>query len=383
MRIIFTMRIYLFLIGMVGVFCTTTAQATITCSADNVRTDTLQITPINISAGPDLPLGSVLYRGTWKDPDGSYVALCRTDDSSGEAGSIRYNLGIELAPYPLSSWSGSPYSGRVYSTNIPGVGIAVWYAHNAVTESSSYATGSPFEFEITAPHVNKRLSWGSSFDISLVKIGDTPPGNYTIQASTFPTVKRFVTAGSSNVTGLLPFTARTIIFSGSLTVSAQTCTTPDVDVYLGAHDVSSFASVESTTPWVDSSIKLTNCPTAQGYFNNQNPVNLSTGVVPASTSNQFGITLSPTNNIFDATNGIMEVTPSPFSATGVGIQIAHGKIGATDPLPFNLNTESRVDFPKNGDSTIVYHLVARYIKTGTKVTSGLAEGKLTITVNYY
>ncbi|QPF30590.1 type 1 fimbrial protein (plasmid) [Klebsiella sp. BDA134-6] len=382
MKPILGLKLYAFLTGSLFFLFSGMAEATITCLPENTRTDTLQIKPLNISAGPDLPPGTVLYRGTWRETDWTNLIQCQTTSTNGESGSVNYNLGIETAPYPLSTWSGSPYGGKVYTTNIPGVGIAVWYSFKAVTTSSPLITSANIDITVQNSGTTLRLSVSSAFDFSLVKIGDTPPGNYTIQASSFPVVKRFFTANSTNIKGL-PATVRTIVFSGSLNVSAQTCTTPDVNVHLGSHDVSTLTGVGSATPWVDSSIKLTDCPTFRGYYPESNPVNLSTGAIPASTGNKFSVTLSPVNSILNAANGIMAVTPSANAATGVGIQIAHGATSTTGPVPFNLAASANMDLPKNGVGTIIYPLAARYIKTDTSVTPGPADGRIIFTINYY
>lgn len=382
MKFITGLRGYHFLSAGIIYLCSGMADAAITCVPENIRTDTLQIAPVNISAGPDLPLGTVLYRGTWRDTDGKKLLKCQTSSPGGESGRVNYNLGIESSPYPLSTWSGSPYGGKVYTTNIPGVGIAVWYSFKAVTTSSPLATSVNTDITVQNAETTFWLSVTGAFDISLVKIGDTPPGNYTIQASSFPVVKRFFTANSNNINGL-PATVRTVNFSGSLNVSAQTCTTPDVNVHLGSHDVSTLAGAGSATPWIDSSVKLTNCPTFRGYYTESNPVNLSTGVIPAPTGNKFSITLSPVSSILNAEKGIIAVSPSANAATGVGIQIAHGTPGTASPVPFNLAASGSMALPKDGASTITYPLVARYIKTEPRVTPGSAEGKVIFTINYY
>lgn len=379
MRKTFNINACLLIFLSVALFYSSNSQAIITCTP-NARTDTMAITPMNISAGSDLPLGSVIYRGTWYDSNWNNLMRCTSDNPSGETGTVSYKLGIDSSPYPLSSWSGSPYGGNVYNTNIPGIGIAVWYAGNTVTTTKFFTLLGNRQINIPASN-SYYDGISSAFDISLVKIGPTPTGNYAITGSSLPVVKYFYTAGS-NVAGL-PITVRTVTFSGSLNVSAQTCTTPEVNVNLGTYDTSSLTSVGSATPWIDSSIRMTNCPKFQGYFNNGNPVNLSTGSAPTSTSNQFGVTLTPISTILDAANGIMSLTPSPTSATGVGIQIAQGTSSTTSPALFDFNKESMTDLPKTGDSDITYPLVSRYIKMSPHVTPGPADGKVTFTLNYY
>lgn len=63
MKFITGLRGYHFLLAGIIYLCSGMAEAAITCVPENTRTDTLQITPVNISADPGLPPGTVLYRG--------------------------------------------------------------------------------------------------------------------------------------------------------------------------------------------------------------------------------------------------------------------------------------------------------------------------------
>lgn len=362
----------------VGCFICSHVQASILCTPGTSRTENLQITPMNISAGPDLPLGTIIYRGVRFETDGSNLINCSTTSPGGDTGILNLELGIDLAPYPLSSWSGSPYAGKVYTTNIPGIGVVVGYDDNAVTTMSPYRLGSYLiKLEPGAPELI--LGLAAKFDLSLIKIGSTPPGNYTINASTFPTAKLFFT-GSANVYGL-PVTVRRINYSGTLTVSAQTCTTPDVNVPLGVHDASELSGGNNTTSWVEFNINLVNCPEFRGYYPGSNPVNLTAGLYGVSTHNQYGLTLSPTTSIIDAELGIMNVIQSKEAAKGIGIQIASIKSGLKSP--FNFNAEEKYTSPSDGVNIINIPMAARYIKVSSNTSPGEADGKITFTINYY
>ncbi|WP_426617182.1 fimbrial protein [Raoultella sp. R2A007] len=323
-----------------------------------------------------MPLGTVLYGGTISAPIELHL---KCSSPTPESGSVKWMLGLESVNFPLSSWSGSPFGGQIYETNIPGVGIAVWYAGKAVTKESPVMA---FENLITTTE-NQAFYFGMSsiFDISLMKIGNTPPGNYTIDSSSFPSMVKYYEAGS-NMAGNFPIIARRYQLSGSINVSARTCTTPDVKVPLGTHSASVFSAADGT-PWVDASIRLTDCPVFSGYHSAYSRVNLATGDIPPTTNNQISISLAPVNGIFDAENGVINITPSDESARGVGIQIAHGTPGTPSPEPFAFNRPSVVNLPKTGDSTITYPLVARYVKTSSAFSSGKADGRVTFTVNYY
>jgi len=363
-------------------FISHSVLAQMTCVAGTQRTDTYALTPGTLSAGPDMPLGSIIYNMTWNDNNIGNQIICNTDIATGETATTPgLSLGVDTTPYPLSSWTGSPFPGKVYSTNIPGIGFAVWQNGNAATKQSPLISG-PYTITIEKSTTTTNVGSGAPIDVSLIKIGNTPPGQYTINASTFPVVTRFWPASSVLANTVI---SRRIAFTGTLTVAAQTCTTPDVNVGLGSYDVSSFNNSGSSTPWVDASITLTNCPVFQGYYPNAtNSVKItgSTATPPAPKNNQFGVILSPVNGVIDAANGIMNVTPTAHSAKGIGIQIANGTTSSVGQF-FNMSMESKINAPTNGRATISIPLVARYIKTDTTVTPGRADGKVTFTINYY
>lgn len=382
MKFIMKMKHKLVLIWVATIFFSGSAFAQITCVPGPQRTDTYAITPGMLSAGPDMPLGTIIYNMTWNDNNTGNQIRCNTNISGGESATTPgISLGIESAPYPLSSWNGSPFSGKVYTTNIPGIGFAVWSNGNAATIESSVING-PFTITIPDSSTMQNIGSGSPLEVSLIKIGNTPPGNYVINASTFPVVKNFWPASPLIANAV---TSRRITFTGNLTVVAQTCTTPDVNVNLGSYDTSVLSSAGSATPWIDASIKLTNCPVFQGYFPEPTgsvQITGNTTTQPASKNNQFGVRLTPVGDIINSASGIIAVSSSANAATGVGIQIANGTPSVVGQL-FNLSSELKINTPKSGVSTINIPLISRYIKTGSEVTPGRADGKVTFTVNYY
>ncbi|RDL18884.1 fimbrial protein [Serratia fonticola] len=380
MKTIFCTKAYAALLGSLFFLFSHTTQAVVTCSLGTARTETATLTPSNISAGPDLPVGTVIYRSTWIDASPANQIKCTTDIATGDTGKSLVRAILVSAPYPLSSWAGSPFPGAVYQTNIPGVGVAVWFSNIPMTTTSSIVIGA-IDFSIPSSSSSVNYGFNNLFDFSLIKIGEMTPGVYNFNApSSLPVVKIYLDAFINSMG--FPITTRTINFSGTLQISAQTCTTPDVNTYLGSYDTALLSSVGST-PWVDSSIKLTNCPVFRGYYPTSNPTMIK-GSSPSSivsTNNQFGIRLNPTSAIIDAANGVMSVTTSANAATGVGIQMAYGT--AQSPELFNFMNEKNVISPKDGSRTITLPLVARYIKTAPTVTPGRADGKVTFTVSYY
>lgn len=180
-----------------------------------------------------------------------------------------------------------------------------------------------------------------------------------------------------------------IKFQGQLTVSTQTCTTPNVNVNMGSYEKRQyFTAIGATTPWVDASITLTNCPTFYGFYNANNSTlmfdySTGTGAVATSTSNSIGVRLTPTSNVIDSTNGVMAIDSTvPGAASGVGIQIGWGMSNKA-PTFFNFAAEQTLTLPKDGSSTIRVPLVARYIQTEANAVPGKANGKAVFLINYY
>lgn len=369
------------------------ALAAVVCSPLNgaPRTDTVQLSPPVISAGADIPVGTVIYQRRWMSGEtGLSVMKC----ASAVDTSMWFNIAwsIDQAPMLLANWTGSPFGGAVYQTNIPGVGVAF----SRSPDSESLILGQPF---YRFPSDTNSLVTGGSYEpylsnrdiyVTLIKIGTITAGSYNLSAAGLPTASiSIVNALSYPATAGLPIKAHIIKLQGQLTVSAQTCTTPNVSVNLGSFDIRQyFTGSGTTTPWVDSSIALTNCPVFHGFYNASKPTlmfdyNIGSGTVANSINNSIGVRLTPATNVIDAANGIMAIDSSVSgAASGVGIQIASGSSSQT-PTPFNFAAEQRVTLPKDGSSTIRVPLVARYIQTESNIMPGKANGKVVFLINYY
>lgn len=378
---------YFSLLGGLSLLFSSMAQALIKCSALSAPSHTVPVTTGALSVGPDMPLGSIIYRGnigSGVNELSGYINCQSTPGPNvpGETFSYTTSYGISNAPRSLSAWNSSPYAGKVYETGIPGVGIAMLVSGDVFTATA------PVQFtnsaRIYANGDNVMIGVGA-LGFSLIKIGTIPAGNFNISAAAFPTIllRRFGDA-SGNV---VPFNFPLVYynFSGVLRFTQPTCVTPNVDVELGSHDVAAFAAAGSTTPWQSFNIQLTNCPTFSGYYNYSNfPILFNPSgstSTPATVSNNFGLRLTPTGSIINNANGIMAVTPAANAATGVGIQIAYGTAGS--PELFRFSAEKTFTLAKNGVTTVTVPMLARYIKTGSTVSPGRADGKVTFTINYY
>lgn len=373
------------------------AVANCSFDAGATQTETVPLSPPVISAGADIPVGTVLYQGSWlmkNTPMGCQWAQADIGKSFWYSSATL----ITNAPLPLSGLMTGPFAGAVYQTNIPGIGVAI----------SRSSTGNPVlpnrpavttDAENPIRQVGNELGGvldftGSTRYVSLIKTGPITPGSFTLSGANLPSIKTMIEPavnshpGSVAITGL-PFTFYNINFQGTLTVSTQTCTTPDVAVTLGSFDIKDyFTRIGATTPWVDTSINLTNCPTFYGFYNATNTTRLmdyNTGLATVSNAlnNSLGVRLTPATSAIDAANGVMAIDSTVSgAASGVGIQIGWGE-SSQAPTLFNLATEQAVILPKDGSPTIRIPLSARYIQTDARPTPGQANGKVVFLVNYY
>lgn len=345
-----------------------------TCAVD-VKSVTIPLAPANITAGPDLPDGTILYTGYHSTSFSSNLKC------TGENYSFAKYLKILSAPTALSGWSNSQFS-HVYSSGVPGIGIVVWKGSVGITPTP-YAVST-----YNSPSGNLITTWGpmdASFNFGLIKTGNIEPG--TINGSSFPTVFWGI-SNISGVTNIPPdLELATINFIGTINVVSKTCATPDVTVSMGSYEIAKhFKTVGTTTPWMDASIVLTGCPYFYGYYGTNNQVTFnSTGgqTIPASTANTLGVPMQPTSSVIDAANGIMAIDSTVSNAaSGVGIQLGWGDYSQT-PALFNFAAQQTVTLPKDGTSTIRIPLAARYIQTDASPTPGPANGKVVFTINYY
>ncbi|MBC3378696.1 type 1 fimbrial protein [Serratia fonticola] len=345
---------------------------------------TVPLSPPTISAGADIPLGTIIYQGVWTNAPAVHVSC----SASGVV--FNWAVGIAQAPRALSGWNSGPFAGAIYQTDIPGIGVAISrYNNRAPATLGTFGyRDADFSYDDTGG-----FNFGAaSRYISLIKIGPLTPGNYSLSAASLPiatdTMVNSPTSASPPLVGL-PLVLNRVTFQGSLTISTQTCTTPDFSVDLGSHDIrEKFRGINSTTSWVDASVSLINCPTFHGFYNQTNTtqmMNFDTGVgtVSSAINNSIGVRLTPTGEVIDAANGVMAIdTTLPDAASGVGIQLGWGESSQL-PTPFNFATEQAQTLPKDGRSTIRVPLAARYIQTATTPTPGKANGKVVFTINYY
>ncbi|MGL5385920.1 MAG: fimbrial protein [Enterobacterales bacterium] len=373
--------------------CPGWAALTVTLTGGQ-STNVIPLSPPIISAGVDAPVGTILYQAsvTMKD---TYSEVKWVASDIGKYLYYATSSSLITTPKPLAGLTTGPYANGVYETGIPGIGVAIvsGVSNRALTTTKIYAEGQ----NLLDSSLGLRIihqGENSPRYVLLIKTGPLVPGNYSISGANFPTARGGMDVSQISHTNAavingLPSYYWIYSFQGNITVSAQTCTTPDVAVTLGSYDIGEhFNRVNATTPWIDASIILTNCPRFYGFYNSTNApllMNYNTGSGKATTSlnNSVGVRLTPTTEVLDAANGIMAIDSTVSgAASGVGIQLGWGE-SAQAPTLFNFSTEQGVSLPKDGSPTIRIPLAARYIQTAAAPTPGKANGKVVFTINYY
>ncbi|MBL5905331.1 type 1 fimbrial protein [Serratia fonticola] len=358
-----------------------------------VQTVVVPLSPPQISAGVDAPVGTVLYQASLIMKDGSVTIKWLSSD----VGKYLYyttSAFVSNIPQPLANLTTGPYANGVYQTGIPGIGVAILSASGTpITTTRLYAESQ----NLLGSELGGVLNHSGASNVRnvvLVKTGPLTPGTYTASGANFPTVTQGMDVSQTSHTNAaatsgLPIYDWIFSFQGSITVSAQTCTTPDVAVTLGTYAIAeNFTALNSTTPWIDASVALINCPKFYGFYNSTNApllmnYNTGTGTSTTSLNNSIGVRLTPATSVVDAANGIMAIDSTLVgAASGVGIQLGWGDSSQT-PTLFNFAAEKTITLPKDGTSTIRVPLSARYIQTATTPTPGKANGKVTFTISYY
>jgi major type 1 subunit fimbrin (pilin) len=381
--------IHIVLWGLLSVTGSHSAWAAINCTPlpGIPRTDTVTLAPANISAGMDMPDGTVIYQGEWSTiSSGTVLNVMSCTSTTPLASQIFYAqafVGVQNPPLPLSGWIHPQYGNVVYKTGIPGIGVMVGFGATAGNIDTSYSP--PL---LATANPTALINYNIRRSISLIKIGPLEPGSYPLNGSNLPTM----TIGSQWSSGLpvtgLPKVTNIIPFQGVLNISAQTCKSPDVNVDMGSYEKRQyFTGPDSTTPWVDASIILTDCPTFHGYYDSSNYVTLfnynGSPITPASKNNNLGVRLTPATEVINFANGIMAIdTTAANAASGIGIQLGWGNTSG-NPALVNFANEQIYQLPKSGSGTLRIPLVARYIQTDVMVTPGMADGKAVFVINYY
>lgn len=314
----------------------------------------------SITAGRDLPVGSVLYIATLDS------ASARLGSFPCSADTYYITRDYVSTPYPVSNYTDPTY-GKVYKTPIQGVGVV-------------YTVGStrplPFSVGPYSTSVNVGVTpegTVTNYNIRLIKISD-PMGTGTINGSDLPTSAVFIRNAANTVK--LNLSNNTI--AGQVVIAPSTCITPDRPISMGTHLTTELKGKGSTTSqWVGFQIQLNNCPAYFGYKSTTTSYDRGTVSTVISRLNSIQYSIAPSNGVADGPNGVMNL--SNGGASGIGIQLANS---AGTPLQFNTKIDSGLSLNQANSASYVINLNARYFQTGTSVTAGAANATATVTLTY-
>lgn len=172
-------------------------------------------------------------------------------------------------------------------------------------------------------------------------------------------------------------------FTGSINITSNTCTTPDVNVPLGSHPTS---GIGSTSTWTKFNIALSNCPIFYGTYPPVDgaAITWSPGgaiVYNSRTKNSLTLTLKPLNGVEDEANSVIKLTENTLSAKGVGIQVVHDN-ASSSVIEFNKEVGSGLILSQKESTSYLIPFKARYFKTQSVITPGVANGAMTFIINY-
>lgn len=328
-----------------------------------------------ITVGNDIPVGTTIYNLSISSRRELGVT-CNGPFSL--YGMMEYSS----TPMPLSSWSGNGLGGKVYQTNVSGIGVLL---SKPLSEGSAIPINIlPYRYLNYVRSSAGSIATAYTVNLSLIKIGPISGG--VINSAQLPSMKYTIRPTSGSYSGI-PLQLWTVKYTGALTIVAGTCNVANVTVDMGKHHVADFSSVGSTSDWKDASIVLTNCPQFYGY----NPYN--SGVIRDNNgyrrenrlANTLQVYLQPTSSeTQNATQGILNTSAESgkTAASGFGIQLGWGNYtGSPSTVNFNTPFEYTLGINTNS-STIKIPLAARYIRTGSQVQSGVANSRVTFVVQY-
>ncbi|WP_414491802.1 fimbrial protein [Stenotrophomonas maltophilia] len=318
-----------------------------------------------IALGPDLPVGTEIYRAYYMDDGATREFRCtagnhtRTDRVVGA-----------LTPSGLTH----PEWGTIYRTSYAGIGVIYTNAANYGPDQGTYPRSFAQNFTGTTT-VRYQQYW----TVRLFKIGNIAAG--TFNGSILPSVE-------GNIVGGNTLTLWRGNVAGSFNVVTGTCRTPSsVSYELGTHHVSEMTGVGSFTGWVTTLIPLTNCPSFFARMASMRSNQDGSLAYMHHQPNYLKVRINPTTTVIDAGNGIMAIQNTPGSAQGLGIQIGGSLADFSDfdggPLAFNKDYNTRNQFPygyAGGDSSL--RLWARYIQVGSTVRAGTANGQMIVSITY-
>lgn len=328
----------------------------------------------SLSVTSDKVLGSVLFEQRFKMQTTNFSMNfnCTNDGESFTPTNI---TSYEVSGGSLSAWQPNDiYSGKVYKTSNPGVGVVASYGSDRIY-----------------PLINNRELWANP-------CGKTTCTTYLGQTDRQILVLRFIKTGNITATPItgntLPiykvtekgepplsyangFFSFSLALSGTVQINIPTCDVMNNNVYLDSHSIN-----EENTDWVDFDIDLINCGAFNGSVANLPEWTGDGGFIVPALKNKNFINFSLIPSYGTATNypDVMMIdTSRPESATGFGVQIARKDGGA---IKFMTQMDSGITTESIDGYSYVIKMKARYVKIDSSVKPGVADSAMVVMLNY-
>ncbi|KRV65606.1 fimbrial protein [Pseudomonas citronellolis] len=293
----------------------------------------------NVLAVPrDVPVGTALFDSGWRRATGVTIRC----DSSGQAqGQLGGGFGAPLSGIPGFG------NGEVLDTDIPGVGIQVFWCNydskcgSPPVPNESVSLVQKLDWRVFAETYSPRNNWW----VRLVKTGPLQAGLHSF-------------AGTATVR-YIDLDIGTLSVQGSLATSAPTCRldTPNLVVQMPTAPLDAFQGPGVLPePWQKRFDINLQCDAGIRLSYRVDPLSLSAAAV-----------------------GVMANREGPHMARNVGIQLFHGDGEDAQPLPIMTKL---LHTPSTAAGLVRIPLLARYYQISPKVTSGLVTTSATLTLTY-
>lgn len=355
------------LISLVGISQEVLAVCTLNPATAANYTAPLQAQ--NITVGRDVPLGGVIYQQFVQVNNAAAGLTMRCP-----TGTVQRHLRIVAKPLPLSKWNTGRYAGKVYETDVPGIGVAIVNQGRIFPFEGDSWVQSGSDFYGTVYTL-------SNYEIYLIKISDTV-GSGVIRGNRLPSFDMGYSHGGSNTVYI------TGGFSGFMNVVSRTCQTPNVDVPMG--ELKLEQAKNDNAPWINFIITLKNCPAFYGTRGGGWPETPSNDTTK-SPANYLGIMQSNTIRVnlkgtippINANLGILALNPvsSGPVASGIGIQITDSYNAPIRLAPGN-SLDSEISTREEEGRTYTIPLSARYRQTSNVIKPGKANATAEFTIIY-
>ncbi|MFN3070504.1 fimbrial protein [Serratia sp. J2] len=250
-------------------------------------------------------------------------------------------------------------AGNLFSTNIPGVGVAFRTGSMNGSINLSTVSGTPpyFPYTVRTGFLSLFTTPNIPVSVLLVKTSDISMGSQKLNASS-----EIIVDGSGVIE---KFTVNATIIRSECVLPA---TSKQISVYMGNVSISKLKPAGTEGSLLQSfQIPLTDC--ISGSYPSVSNNYFTSSYVNLSLSGNSGST------IIDTDKGILGLN-SKSTATGVAVQIL--QTGSNKPMTLGRSVQMK----RVTDGSMSIDFDARYIRTNDSPTAGSANASATFTITY-